>query len=67
VPHFLRYFEDFTGFLARRQLSYQGRETEFGACVGKILASVVGEAAGAYYLEMETLDRLTDDLKGWTV
>ncbi|MBP2673622.1 MAG: rfbN [Deltaproteobacteria bacterium] len=63
VPHFLREVGNFTGFLARSGLSGKGRAGEFGTCIQKIFASVVGEAAGAFYLESETRGRLTEDLE----
>ena len=63
MPHFLTCVEKFTGFLAGKRLSFQGREKEFEACIRKILASVVGEAAGAYYLESETRGSLTEEQK----
>lgn len=63
VSHFLGCVENFTGFLAGKRLSYQGREKEFEACIRKILASVVGEAAGSYYLESETRGNLTEEQK----
>ncbi len=63
VASFLSGVDAFTGFLSGRQLSYKGREEEFGICIRKILASVVGEAAGAYYLESETRGALTEEQK----
>jgi glycosyltransferase involved in cell wall biosynthesis len=63
VPRFLKGVGEFTGFLAGKRLSCEGREKEFTDCIRKILASVVGEAAGAYYIEAETRGRLTEDLE----
>ncbi|MEW6721164.1 MAG: glycosyltransferase family 2 protein [Thermodesulfobacteriota bacterium] len=63
VPHFLRGVGKFAEYLAGRQSSWAGREKEFPDCIRKILASVVGEAAGVFYLEAETQGRLTEDLE----
>ncbi|MBE0569817.1 MAG: glycosyltransferase family 2 protein [Deltaproteobacteria bacterium] len=63
VPLFMKDVGKFTGFLAGRQLSCKGREKEFPDCIRKILASAVGEAAGAFYLESETRGRLTGELE----
>ena len=63
VPQFLEGVATFAEFLAGRQSALKGKEKEFGTCIRKILASVVGEAAGAYYLESETRGRLTEDLE----
>jgi len=63
VPHFLKVVAIFAEYLAARQPSLKGREKEFGICIRKIFASVVGEAAGAYYLESETRGLLTEDLE----
>jgi len=63
APLFLGSFGAFTSFLAGGQAPSKAREGEFGECVRKILASVIGDAAGAYYLEAETAGRLTEDLE----
>jgi glycosyltransferase involved in cell wall biosynthesis len=63
VPMFLKDVGKFTGFLTGRRLSCKGREKEFRDCIRKILASVIGEAAGVFYLESETGGRMTEDLE----
>jgi glycosyltransferase involved in cell wall biosynthesis len=63
APYFLEGIGRFTGFFAARGLSYAGRGGEFTECVRKVLASVVGEAAGAFFLEAETRGRLNAELE----
>lgn len=63
VPHFLRSVGKFAEYLAGRESSCTGREKEFPECIRKILALVIGEAAGVFYLEAETQGRLTEDLE----
>lgn len=63
VSEFMDNIGHLVDFLSTRQFSAAEREKDFISCIYKTLAVTVGEALGSYYLEAETLDHLTDDLK----
>lgn len=63
ISDFMKHFEDFTTYLCSKHHTLKGREKDFILCLYKIFAMTAGEALGAYYLEAETLNRLTSDLK----
>jgi 2-polyprenyl-3-methyl-5-hydroxy-6-metoxy-1,4-benzoquinol methylase/glycosyltransferase involved in cell wall biosynthesis len=60
---FMERFQDVTDYLYRKHHTLDGREKEFVSCVYKIFAITAGEALGAYYLEAESLNRLTPELE----
>jgi glycosyltransferase involved in cell wall biosynthesis len=63
IPKFMADIGHLVDFLSTRQFSTAEREKDLISCIYKTLAITVGEALGIYYLEAETLDHLTDDLK----
>ncbi|MHB1011372.1 MAG: glycosyltransferase [Desulfobacteria bacterium] len=63
ISEFMENIGHLVDFLSTRQFSSAEREKDLVSCIYKTLAVTVGEALGSYYLEAETLDRLTDDLK----
>lgn len=54
---------DFTEYLCANHPTFIGREKDFISCIYKIFAMVAGDALGVFYLESESLNRLTPDLK----
>lgn len=60
---FMKRFQDVTDYLYRNHRTINGREKEFISCIYKVFAITAGEALGAYYLEAETLNRLTPELE----
>ncbi len=63
IQNFIKRFQDFTDYLYRKHATLAGREMDFVSCIYKIFAVTAGEALGAYYLEAETLNRLTPELE----
>ena len=63
ISGFMENIGHLADFLSTRQFSSAEREKDLVSCIYKTLAVTVGEALGSYYLEAETLDRLTDGLK----
>ncbi|NOZ26197.1 MAG: methyltransferase domain-containing protein [Nitrospirae bacterium] len=63
IHDFMKEFQRFTDYLCRNHNTLDGREEDFVSCIYKIFATTAGEAVGAYFLEAETLNRLTPDLK----
>jgi glycosyltransferase involved in cell wall biosynthesis/2-polyprenyl-3-methyl-5-hydroxy-6-metoxy-1,4-benzoquinol methylase len=63
IPDFMKRLENFAEYLCSKHHTLNGREKDFISCIYKILAVAAGEALGAYYLEAETLNRLTPELK----
>ena len=63
IPKFMENIGHLVDFLSTRQFPAAEREKDLISCIYKTFAVTVGEALGIYYLEAETLDHLTDDLK----
>ena len=63
ISEFMNIIGHLVDFLSTRQSSSAEREKDLVSCIYKTLAVTVGEALGCFYLEAETLDHLTDDLK----
>jgi len=63
LPGFMESFEQFSGHLCNNSDSLQGRESDIVSAVYKIFARTAGIALGAYYLEAESLQKLTPELK----
>ncbi len=63
ISDFMKRFENFAAYISSRRYSLKDRENDFIACIYKIFAMIAGDALGAYYLEAETLNRLTPELK----
>ncbi len=63
IPKFMADIGHLVDFLSTRQFPAAERERDLVSCIYKTLAATVGESLGIYYLEAETLDHLTDDLK----
>lgn len=63
IPYFMKYFGYLTSYLCKNHYTLKDREKEFISCLYKIFAMTAGEALGKYYLEAETLNRLTPELK----
>ncbi len=63
IPDFMKHLENFAGYLYSKHHTLEGRGKDFISCIYKIFAITTGEGPGAYYLESESLNRLTPDLK----
>jgi 2-polyprenyl-3-methyl-5-hydroxy-6-metoxy-1,4-benzoquinol methylase/glycosyltransferase involved in cell wall biosynthesis len=63
ISDFMKHLENLTAYLCSKQHTLNGREKDFISCLYKIFAVTAGDALGAYYLEAETLNRLTPELK----
>ncbi len=63
IQDFMNRFQNFTDYLYRKHHTLDGREKDFISSVFKIFAITAGEALGSYYIEAETLNRLSHDLK----
>ncbi|MCC6544057.1 MAG: glycosyltransferase family 2 protein [Nitrospirae bacterium] len=62
IPNIMNYLNQFSEYLLARHNTLSGREEDFVACIYKIYAMTVGDAIGAYYLEAESLNRVTSEL-----
>ncbi len=62
TPLFMKRFEEFAEHLCLRHQSLEGREEEFIDCIYKLFAMEAGAKLGFYYLEAESLNRLTPDI-----
>ena len=53
----------FTEHICGKHQTLKGREKDLVACIYRIFSITAGEAVGAYYIEAETLNRLSPDLR----
>ena len=63
IPDFMNRFRRFAEYLYHKNQTLKSREKDFVSCIYKIFAMTGGESLGAYYIEQESLNRLTPDLK----
>ncbi|HEX9024383.1 MAG TPA: glycosyltransferase family A protein [Geobacteraceae bacterium] len=63
IPDFMARFNDFAKYLCGSQPTLEGREKDFSDTIFKIFAQSVGDYLGTYYIEEETIGRLTPELK----
>jgi hypothetical protein len=59
IPVFISRFNDFAYFICNNRETLEGREQDFNDTVIKIFAQSAGDCFGIYYIEEETLGRLT--------
>jgi|GEM_PF-1472188 glycosyltransferase involved in cell wall biosynthesis len=63
IPDFMDRFGNFAEYLYCKHHTLKGREKDFISCIYKIFAMTAGSALGTYYLEEETLNRLSPRLR----
>jgi glycosyltransferase involved in cell wall biosynthesis len=59
IPVFISIFNDFAYFICNSHETLEGREQDFNDTIIKIFAQSAGTCFGIYYIEEETLGRLT--------
>lgn len=62
ISDFMGRFKDFASFLCTNRSTLEGREQDFNDTVYKIFAQSAGDSLGTFFIEEETLGRLTPDL-----
>jgi glycosyltransferase involved in cell wall biosynthesis len=62
ISDFMGRFKDFANFLCNSRATLEGREQDFSDTVFKIFAQSAGDSLGTFFIEEETLGRLTPNL-----
>jgi glycosyltransferase involved in cell wall biosynthesis len=62
ISDFMGKFKDFANFLCNTRETLEGREQDFNDTVFKIFAQSAGDSLGTFFIEEETLGRLTPNL-----
>lgn len=63
LSDFMNNFKEFAEYLCSRHISLSNEKEDFNTSVFKLFAGTAGEVLSAYYLEAETLNRLSPDLR----
>ena len=63
IQDFMNNIGQFTEHICGKHQTLKGREKDLVACIYRIFSITAGEAVGAYYIEAETLNRLSPDLR----
>jgi glycosyltransferase involved in cell wall biosynthesis len=63
IPDFMARFKDFANYLCKSHPTLDGREKDFNDTIYKIFAQSAGDYLGNFFIEEETMDRLTPELK----
>jgi rhamnosyltransferase len=64
IPDFMARFNDFAKYLCKNHSTLEGRDKDFSGTIFKIFAQSAGDYLGTYYIEEETMGRLTPELEG---
>ena len=62
ISDFMSRFKDFANFICNNRATLEGREQDFFDTVVKIFAQSAGDSFGTFFIEEETLGRLTPSL-----
>jgi glycosyltransferase involved in cell wall biosynthesis len=62
LPDFMRYFESFAEYILNRKNRIILTQGDFNSCIFNIFAMAAGEITGAFYVESENMENLSEAL-----